>query len=242
MQTLLGGDLWPYPRATEDLDIFLPTEVVVSLADMQAIRAALDRLGFKPVEEAKFLHFIKPWGDRGYVKIDLLTGPIDQSLKAKVQFTRPRVRPRGKVELHAYLTEEALEIESSLRPLTIQGVGADGRPGQVTIYVPQPFTYLLMKLHAFADRLEDPDPDLSRNHALDAYRVIAMLSEEEFDLVRAGVQKHAASQSVRRAREIISTNFSSATSMGILRLKEHPLFTPRMQVERFLSALAELFQ
>ena len=81
LQTLVPGDLWPYPRATEDLDVFLPTEIVISLADMQALRAALDQLNFKPVEEAKFVHFVKPWGDRGYVKIDILTGPIfDDSL------------------------------------------------------------------------------------------------------------------------------------------------------------------
>lgn len=122
VRTLLPGDLWPYPRATEDLDVFLPTEVVVSLAEMKALRAVLDALGFTPVEEAKFLHFVKLWGDRGRVKIDMLTGPISEAAaKAKVRVTRPRVRPRGKVELHAYLTEEALDIESSLLRLTIEG-------------------------------------------------------------------------------------------------------------------------
>lgn len=243
LQTLLPGELWPYPRATEDLDVFLPTEVVVSLADMQALRAALDRLDFKPVEEAKFLHFLKPWGDRGRVKIDMLTGPIfDESLKAKLQFTRPRVRPRGKLELHAYLTEEALDIGSSLLPLAVEGVGSDGRLDRVTIYVPQPFTFLLMKLHAFADRAEDADADLGRHHALDVYRVVAMLTEDEYGLVRAGAQKHAASQPIRRVREIISTSFFSATAIGILRLKEHPLFTTRMDVDRFIKALADLFQ
>jgi hypothetical protein len=31
VRTVLPGDLWPLPRATEDLDFFLPTEIVASL-------------------------------------------------------------------------------------------------------------------------------------------------------------------------------------------------------------------
>jgi hypothetical protein len=243
LRTLLPGDLWPYPRATEDLDVFLPTEVVVSLKEMQTLRAALDRLDFKPVEEAKFLHFVKPWGTGGRVKIDMLTGPIsDDAMKAKVQISRPRVRPRGKLELHAYLTEEALDIESSLLSLPVEGIGSDGRADRVVVYIPQPFTFLLMKLHAFGDRMEDADADLGRHHALDIYRVVAMLTEADYALVRQGVQKHTASNPVLRVREIVSMHFSSPTSLGVIRMKEHPLFTPRMDVDRFIAALADLFR
>lgn len=102
LRTFLPGNLWPYPRATEDLDLFLPTEVVASLADMQALRKALNTLKFQPVEEAKYLHFTKLWGDNGRVKIDMLTGPLPQgALRAKVRYTPPRVRPRGDLQLHA---------------------------------------------------------------------------------------------------------------------------------------------
>jgi len=112
--------------ATEDLDVFLPTEVLVSLEQMQALRRAIDRVGFKPVESAKFLHFEKPWNTTGRVKIDMLTGPLPEAVSGEnLKFTRPRIRPRGDVELHAYLTEEALDFESSLLPLTIEGVGSD---------------------------------------------------------------------------------------------------------------------
>lgn len=242
-RTLLPGELWPYPRATEDLDFFLPTEVVVSLADMQALRTAIDRLGFKPVEEAKFLHFVKPWGEGGRVKFDMLTGPIpDETAKAKLQITPPRVRPRGNLELHAYLTNEALDFELSLLPLTIEGVGSDNRAGNVVVHVPQPFTFLLMKLHAFADRVEDSDTDLGRHHALDVYRVVAMLTEEEYTLVRQSIERHAALQPVLRAREIIEAYFSAPTALGILRMREHSLFTARMDVGRFFAALVDLFR
>ena len=242
LNTVLPGELWPFPRATEDLDVFLPTGIVVSLADMQALRAALDRLGFTPVEEAKFLHFVKPWGVTGRVKIDMLTGPLDAISKAKVKITLPRVRPRGDLQLHAYLTDEALDFEKSLLPLTVEGVGSDGSTGNSIVYIPQPFTFLLMKLHAFADRVDDADADLGRHHALDLYRIVAMLTQAEFDQVQAGVKNHAASRPILRAREIIATYFSSPTAMGMLRMREHSLFTTRMDVAKLMGALTDLFK
>jgi hypothetical protein len=42
--------------------------------------------------------------------------------------------------------------------------GSDERAGTVSVYIPQPFTVLPMKLHAFADRMSDADVDLGRHH------------------------------------------------------------------------------
>ena len=39
VRTLLAGELWPYSRTTEDLDVFLPTEIVASLEDMRALQS-----------------------------------------------------------------------------------------------------------------------------------------------------------------------------------------------------------
>ncbi len=38
-----------------------------------------------------------------------------------------------------------------------------------------------MKLHAFRDRLDDPRKDLAQHHALALYRIVTMLTEDEFD-------------------------------------------------------------
>jgi hypothetical protein len=51
IRTLLPGELWPYPRATEDLDAFIPTEFLVNFDSMRILLAALDRLGFVPGRE-----------------------------------------------------------------------------------------------------------------------------------------------------------------------------------------------
>lgn len=241
-RTLLPGDLWPYPRATEDLDLFLPTEVVTSLSNMKALRAALDALGFEPVPEAKFLHFVKPWGTDGRVKIDMLTGPLPTAFpRDRMKYTPPRLRPRGKLELHAYLTEEALAFDESLLPLNVEGVRSDGTAASIVVHVPQPFTFLLMKLHAFVDRVADADADLGRHHALDVYRIVAMLTEQEYDSVREATQKHATSRPLRRARDIASTFFSSPESLGVLRMREHPLFGQRMDARRLTETLSNLF-
>ncbi|MGA2230383.1 MAG: hypothetical protein ABSH22_05745 [Tepidisphaeraceae bacterium] len=243
IRTLVPGELWPYPRATEDLDVFIPTEFLVNLDSMRILRAALDRLGFVPVERAKFLHLVKQWPNGWRVKIDMLTGPLpDEAGRTKLKLSAPRVRPRGSLELHAYLTKEALDIESSLLPLPIDGAGSDGIAGQLTVFVPQAFTFLRMKLHAFADRVNDDQADLGRHHALDVYRLIAMLTEEEQIAVRRGIAKHAASKPIQRAREIAALYFSSSSAMGIIRLKEHPLFNARMQAEAVINELAYLFQ
>lgn len=242
LRPLIAGELWPYPRATEDLDVFLPTELVIDLGQMQALRAALDSLGFQPVLEAKYLHFAKPWGDGGRVKIDMLTGPIvGADALAKVQISRPRVRPKGQLQLHAYLADEAIDFDKSLLPISVDGVGSDGQRGSVTVYIPQPFTFLLMKLHAFSDRTEDANKDLGRHHALDVYRIVAMLTAEEFDEVRANVERNTNSPAVARARQIISDGFNSATALGVLRLREHPLFTAAMDTAAMIRALADLF-
>ena len=184
---------------------------------------------------------MKPWAGGGRVKIDMLTGPMSAGLRAKLKITPPRVRPRGVLELHAYLTEEALDFESSLFPLTIEGIGSKGT-AQIVVHIPQPFTFLLMKLHAFADRVDDADSDLGRHHALDVYRVIAMLNEREYEIVRQNIEKHSVSPPVRRAREIVTTHFSSPAAMGVIRMREHALFGARMNVVRLIDTLVDLFR
>ena len=58
-RTFLPVEAWPRPRGTPDLDIFLPTEIVVDLKHMTRFREILDGLGYKPVPTARFMHFEK---------------------------------------------------------------------------------------------------------------------------------------------------------------------------------------
>jgi hypothetical protein len=233
-RTFLPVEAWPRPRGTPDLDIFLPTEIVVDLKHMVRLRKILDELDYKPVPTAKFMHFEKEV-PQGRVRVELLTGPIGSELLEKVRLQKlPQVRPKGEVELHAYLHEEAVALD--VGPLVI-AVSHD-----VTVLIPNAFSFLLMKLHACHDRLDDEDKQLGRHHALDVYRVLAMLSEPEVELIRRLHLEHRDNAAVRRAAEIAAEIFGHITSRGVLRMREHALASEAMQIEQALEMLHDLFR
>jgi hypothetical protein len=230
-RTFLPIDAWPKPRGTPDLDIF-PTEIVIDLTNMVRLREVLDKLDYKPDPDAKYMHFDKTLS-QGNVRVELLTGPIDSELRDKVQIKRPRVRPKGDVELHAYLTNEAVAIEVEPLSLPLD----DG----LSVLIPNAFTFLLMKLHACRDRLDDEDKQFGRHHALDVYRVVAMLTDAEVELFRKLHREHRDNAAVKHAAEIIAEIFADPTGRGVLRMREHELAIADMQVDRMLDLLHDLF-
>jgi len=241
-RTFIDGSLWPRPRSTEDLDLFLQTDVVGNIGQMRFIRQALDRLGFNVVEEVKFMHFEKAVPPAGRVKIDLLTGPVTGAqARKRLHIKRPRVRPREPIELHAYLTDEALAFEEEPFAVPVSGHLSGGQHYASKVLVPQPFTFLLMKLHAFRDRKNDVNKKLGQHHALDLYRVVAMMTESDEAVVRSLLDRHKAAMPVLEARRIVATDFRDKQSLGVLRLREHELFRQEMDLDRFLSVLTEFF-
>ena len=111
---------------------------------------------------------------------------------------------------------------------------AHGQPAEAPIHVPQPFTYLMMKLFAFRDRKMDEDKNLGRHHALDLYAIVAMQVESEYqESLRLG-NLYVGDGHVETAREIIRSDFAEPTSIGVIRLREHPLFRPEFPVPDFL--------
>src|SRR3954453_14572349 len=68
----------PEPRSTNDLDLFLRAEVLADVGRTRRVAEAIRRLGYTPVEEAKFLQWHRPVqvGEvEQEVKIDILVGP-----------------------------------------------------------------------------------------------------------------------------------------------------------------------
>ncbi|MGH9549230.1 MAG: hypothetical protein ACRD3W_07645, partial [Terriglobales bacterium] len=78
IRTLFPIQAWPNPRTTNDLDFFVPMELLVKLADMQDVQAILDELNFEAISGSEFWQFLLPATD---VKIDLLTGPIPANVE-----------------------------------------------------------------------------------------------------------------------------------------------------------------
>ena len=99
----------------------------------------------------------------------------------------------------------------------------------------------MVKFLAFRDRKEDEGKNLGRHHALDLYTIVAMQVESEYqESIRLG-NVYRGDSHVRRAREIIQTDFAEPTSIGVIRLREHPLFRPEFPVPDFLAVLGEVF-
>ena len=242
-RTLLPVDNWPQPRATNDLDFLLRPEIVTASETMATIREALDRTGFEAVESAKYYQFQKILGGGREVKIDFLAGPLGKFNDPKrVSIDSRRVKPKPSVNLHAHSADEAVAYD--LEPLTVpvHGARSNHEAYEAEILIPQGFTYILMKLFAFRDRRDDPAKGLAQHHALDLYRVVAMLTEEEFALVRDLAERYREEARVQEAAEIATRFFYDKTALGILRMREHRLFHDNIDVDELIKVLGEFFK
>jgi hypothetical protein len=233
----------PMPRATNDLDLFVRADVLCDLQSMQTVAAALSRLGYEVVPEAMYMQWKKHFDLHGQgreIKVDLLVGPLGRFRK-RLHVKGVRARPVGPIKLHAHTVEEAVHIEESPTALTISGSCSNGEPAEAQVHVPQAFTYLMMKLFAFRDRKADDDKNLGRHHALDLYTILAMQVEAEYqESLRLG-NLYVGHDYVATAREILRSDFAGPTSIGVIRLREHPLYRPEFPIPDFLAVLSEIF-
>ncbi|MFZ5830827.1 MAG: hypothetical protein ACOY3P_12100 [Planctomycetota bacterium] len=217
----------PMPRATNDLDLFIRADVLCDFQTMTEVAAALDRLGYEAVPEARYMQWTKQFelqGQEREIKVDLLVGPLGK-YRERLHVEGVRARPTGSIKLHAHTVEEAVHIDESPVVVRISGNRSNGVPAQAAVHVPQPFTYLMMKLFAFRDRKEDADRNLGRHHALDLYTIVAMQVESEYqESIRLG-NVYSRDSHVQTAREIIQSDFAEPTSIGVIWLREHPLLS-----------------
>jgi hypothetical protein len=223
--------------------MFLRAELLSDLDRTREVRDAILRLGYTPVEEAKFLQWKREMVVAGVpqeVKIDVLVGPLGD-FRTRLKVSMPRVRPRGNIEFHAHAVEEAIMIEDHPIAVKVTGVRSTGEPYAGTVEVPEAFPYLMMKLHAFADRTADANKDLGRHHALDAYTIVGIMTESEYVRAKQIGAEQSGDANVERARAIVREDFSEETSTGILRMREHRLFKPDFQLSQFRQVLREVF-
>lgn len=238
---LLPSEQWPRPRTTDDMDILIRTEILVNAQRFKLLRGALDDLGYQPIPGAEYMQFVRRLDNGASVKIDLLTGPIAAELVDRLDIGDRRVRPAEEsVGLHAHRTDEAIGFQDNMQEIGVEGDCTDSRPYRSSVSILQAFTFLLMKLFAFRDRNADPNKDFARHHAMDIYRVIAMLDYDEFNQTRSAVCEHWNSDAVREAQRIVNDGFSEPTALGLIRLQEHNLFDLEMDLREFARALSDL--
>ena len=116
-----------------------------------------------------------------------------------------------------------------------------GEPFTGSVCIPQAFPYLMMKLHAFEDRRVKGQQDKERQHALDLYTIVGMMTETEYDRAKNLGAVHAGNEHVSRARAIVRNQFASRTAVGVLRIREHPLFRDNFQLDNFMAVLGEIY-
>jgi hypothetical protein len=236
-------DRLPEPRSTNDLDLFLRTEVLVNLERTREVAEAIRRLGYTVVDTARFFQWkreVVVAGVAQQVKIDILVGPLGDA-RARLSVSMPRVRPRGGIEFHAHAVEEAVRIEDAPLVVRVTGIRSTGEPHTGTVLTPQAFPYLMMKLHAFDDRRKKGQTDKERHHALDLYTIVGMMTEEEYERAKELGLAYASHEHVERSRTIVRDHFAGRTALGVLRLREHALYRAEFLLGDFLNVLGEIF-
>jgi len=235
---------WPEPRSTNDLDLFLRAELLIKSANLKPLAKAIAALGYRFVPGAEKYQFVKagPGGDSpGSVKLDILTGPQKLFRSTSVKVDARRVRPYPSVGIHAHPVDEAVSLEDGLLSVPLKGKLSSGDPWESEVFVPHPYTFLMMKLFAFKDRLNDPNKDFGRYHALDLYSILATTMEEEWRYALVLKAQYAAQPYVIEAGTLVSEYFSAPDRPGMIRLKESAYYRPTFQLDEFISALQELF-
>jgi hypothetical protein len=235
---------WPEPRSTNDLDLFLRPELLIESAKLQPMAEAIARLNYQVVPGAEKYQFVKlgPGGTvAGSVKIDILTGPQDRFQGTKVRVDARRARPRPSVGIHAHPVDEAFTLEEALMPVLMSGKLGSGEPWEAEVFLPHPYTFLMMKLFAFRDRVDDADKEFGRYHAMDLYTILSMTTEEEWRYALKLRDQHGNQPYVLEAGRLVSECFSALGRLGMVRLRESTYYRPELQLDEFMSALQELF-
>ncbi|MBN2418824.1 MAG: hypothetical protein JXL81_05520 [Deltaproteobacteria bacterium] len=242
IQTLLN--VWPEPRSTNDIDLFLRPELLIDTSKIKPLSEAIARLGYKIVTGSEKYQFVKSRlekTDKRNIKIDILTGPQSRFEGTRVKVDDRRVRPRPSVGLHAHPVDEAVTLENDLLSIQLEGHLSSGEFFRADIFLPHPYTFSMMKLFAFRDRLNDTDKEYGRYHALDIYTIIATTEEEEWWYALELRDQHMKHPYVQEAGDIVLKYFSTLNSPGMLRLRESPYCRPELQLNEFMSILTELF-
>jgi len=227
---------FPPARSTEDLDIFFHTEIITDAKRFEIVRDVLAEVGYRCVEEAKYYQFVREiqyLGQTRTIKVDLLAGPVPPEFTEKVRIRNRRIKPRDTENLHAHFTPEALTVCEFLAPVTLDDVL------DITVNIPHPFSYLLLKLFALDDRKEDPDKQFGRHHAYDIYRTIGMMTQPEWEQALMLREKYKDSVQFAEASAKVKELFSSINGIGVLRVREHALESDEIIDEQRLNDLLD---
>jgi len=145
------------------------------------------------------------------------------------------------VGIHAHPLDAALTLEEGLLPITLAGKLSWGEPFEAEVFLPHPYTFLVMKISACRDRLGDPDKEFGRYHALDLYSILATTTESEWRYALGIRVRFEKEPYIMETGRLVIQYFSTMESPGIIRLRESPYYRSALQLGEFMSALKDLF-
>src|SRR5690606_18301788 len=105
--------------------------------------------------------------------------------------------------------------------ITISGQRSDGAVASCAVHIPRAFPYALMKLAALRDRVHDARKQEGRHHAMDLYRIVGMLTEEEESICAALAAQFRGDPKLDEAIETVDALFAHPSGLGHRRLLEY---------------------
>lgn len=209
----------PPARSTEDIDMYLTAEVIADPEKFKMLRDVLLGRGYSGVPGALYYQFerqIDLGGQPRKIKIDLLSHlPESEDILATLKYDERRIRPHRVRKIHAHNSPEAITLSESALDVPLHGPGGD-----VVVYVLHPFTYLVLKLHAYRDRCKDEDSGFGRHHAFDLYRILAMTTESEWSEAELLRERFIHSGPMSEAFRIVRDLFGHDDARGMIAILE----------------------
>jgi len=219
---LIGGQALPYliknPRTTKDIDFVL--DVLALRKSDKSIVNILNKLNYKPVDEARNFQFVKEINPELKIRIEFLASEREKR-KSNI-----RVDIQENIHARACAGAEIAVKESYGEQL--KGILPDGRLAEVKIRVVRAHALLMLKLFAMDDRylnLRGPgelehDRNEARVHSADIVKIVHEHIQNP-DFVKFFWSQFDTEKDLgERCHNIISSYFKDNSSIGIILYEE----------------------
>lgn len=221
VRSIIAWDRWrdATPRVTKDLDLVVSVDLIASKDTQPKVTEILARHEYQVVDRHARWQFEKKLSEDRSVLIDLHS-PLPTGKRSDIRVEALRVKPHrslGKTGIHGRQNPEA--IGCALHPFKFE-------LQDLTISVPNPLAWSMMKLIAMRDRWESSQ-DTTRSagaresaleeamkHAQDLCRSVAMATQDEFANAEAVAQQLRAEQSFEDAKGVHAGFFKEQDGRG----------------------------
>jgi len=195
-------------RATQDIDLMLSRQDIIEEAKRRIIADILTKdLKYVVCDNKRYHGFLKDDNRQ----LDILVPPVEGLV---VKNHRLQI---VKSTLHGYITEEAQFIDEELVSVLLCDIdNTFNDDKEIRLYVPSPTNLMIMKLYAFADRIEGTrqSSDRAIDHSWDLFISIMLTDRNDYLKSRDFLKRHCDSEIIQRAKSIVANKFSGTDCSG----------------------------